>query len=75
MEQFDLQVMLPDGTFADYIVKTERDSEQYQVFNGETPVATFSAGDNGEWTVSENSGNIDADLESRIKEQLKGFRT
>lgn len=75
MDQFDMQVMLPDGSFADYIVKTERDSDEYQVFKDDSLFAVFKTNENGEWTVSDNPGKMDSDLESRIKEQLKGFRT
>lgn len=75
MDQFDMQLMLPDGSFADYTVKAERNSDEYQVFKDDNLLATFIAKENGEWDISDNPGNIDSDLESRMKEQLKGFRT
>ena len=67
--------MLPDGSFADYIVKNERDTDDYQVFQGETALVTFAAGKNGEWSVVDNPGNIDGDLQARLREQLKGLRS
>ncbi|PWG79076.1 hypothetical protein [Pararcticibacter amylolyticus] len=73
-EQFDIQVMLADGTFADYIVKTERDSDVYQVFSNSEHLASFRASE-GEWILEDNTGNLETDLQSRLKEQLKGLRT
>ncbi len=70
-----MQVMLQDGSFADYIVKTERDSDIYQIFKGESLLATFKTSGNGDWSVTDNPGKVNSDLESRIKEQLKGLRT
>lgn len=74
MEQFDLQVMLGDGSFADYQVKTERDSGIFQIYEKDQQIAEFTAGDDGSWTASGNTG-LDEDLQDRIIEQLKGFRT
>lgn len=75
MDQFDMQLMLPDGSFADYTVKAERNSDEYKVFKDDNLLVAFIARENGEWDISDNPGNIDSDLESRMKEQLKGFRT
>ncbi|WP_407430204.1 hypothetical protein [Arcticibacter sp.] len=73
MEQFDMQLMLKDGTFADYQVKTEKDSKLYEVYSGESLVASFKDDGQGSFTLNDNSGNIDEDLQSRMIEQLKGF--
>lgn len=73
MEQFDMQLMLKDGAFADYQVKTEKNSKLYEVYSGESLVASFADDNQGSFTLSENPGNIDEDLQSRMIEQLKGF--
>ncbi|PRY55116.1 hypothetical protein B0I27_10181 [Arcticibacter pallidicorallinus] len=73
MEQFDMQLMLKDGAFADYQVKTEKNSKRYEVYSGESLVASFEDDSQGSFTLSDNPGNIDEDLQSRMIEQLKGF--
>lgn len=73
MEQFDMQLMLKDGAFADYQVKTEKNSKLYEVYNGESLIASFEDDNQGSFALSDNPGNIDEDLQSRIIEQLKGF--
>lgn len=75
MEQIDLQVMLKDGSFNDYVVKTERDSKRFLVYQGEQHVITIEAKEDGSMTSVDNPANIDEDLETRIKEQLKGLQT
>ena len=73
MEQFNMQVMLKDGTFADYNVKTDRDAQFYEVYDKDTLIATFKDDKNGSFAVDTNTTHIDEDLQSRIAEQLKGF--
>jgi len=73
MEQFDMQLMLKDGAFADYQVKTEKNSKLYEVYSGDSLVASFEDDNQGSFTLSDNPGNIDEDLQSRMIEQLKGF--
>jgi len=73
MEQFDMQLMLKDGAFADYQVKTEKNSKLYEVYSGESLIASFEDDNQGSFALSDNPGNIDEDLQSRIIEQLKGF--
>lgn len=73
MEQFNMQVMLKDGTFADYNVKTDRDAEFYEVYDKETLIATFKDDKKGSFAIDTNTTNIDEDLQARIVEQLKGF--
>ena len=73
MEQYDMQLMLKDGAFADYQVKTEKNSKLYEVYNGESLIASFEDDNQGSFALSDNPGNIDEDLQSRIIEQLKGF--
>lgn len=75
MEQFDLQVMLKDGSFADFLVQTERDSGVYEVFRNEERMGVFTADDDGSFSISDRQGGPNEDLESRIIEQLKGYRT
>lgn len=73
MEQFDMQLMLKDGAFADYQVKTEKNTKIYDVYSGDTLVASFEDDSQGSFTISDNPGNIDEDLQGRMIEQLKGF--
>lgn len=73
MEQFDMQLMLKDGAFADYQVKTEKNTKIYEVYSGESLVASFEDDNQGSFTLSDNPGNIDEDLQGRMIEQLKGF--
>ncbi|EOR96515.1 hypothetical protein ADIARSV_0299 [Arcticibacter svalbardensis MN12-7] len=73
MEQFNMQVMLKDGTFADYDVKTDRKAQYYEVYDKETLIATFKDDKNGSFAIDTNTTNIEEDLQSRIAEQLKGF--
>lgn len=73
MEQFDMQLMLKDGAFADYQVKTEKNTKVYEVYDGDTLVASFEDDSQGSFTISDNPGNIDEDLQGRMIEQLKGF--
>lgn len=74
MEKFDLQVMLSDGSFADYKVQTERESKTYEILQGDKAVASFKASANGGWEMIDNPANIDEDLQQRIEAQLNGFR-
>lgn len=73
MEQFDMQVMLKDGAFADFQVKTDREAKFYEVYKKDTLLATFKDDENGSFVLEHNQGDIDDDLQSRIIEQLKGF--
>lgn len=73
MEQFDMQLMLKDGAFADYQVKTEKNSKLYEVYSAESLVASFEDDNQGSFRLSDNPGKIDEDLQSRMIEQLKGF--
>ena len=75
MEQYDLQVLLSDGSFADYEVRTERDTKIYEISEKGEPVATFIATKDGGWSLENNPGNIDSDLQHRIALQLNGYRT
>jgi hypothetical protein len=74
MEEFDLQLMLADGSFADYKVRTERDAKTYEIVQDGTPVALYSATSDGGWALEQNPGKIDEDLQKRITLQLNGFR-
>lgn len=73
MEQFDMQVMLKDGTFADFQVKTDREAKFYEVYKKDDLLATFKDDESGSFVVDQNQGHIDDDLQARIIEQLKGF--
>jgi hypothetical protein len=75
MEKFDLQIMLHDGSFADYKVQTERGAKTFEILKDEQNIASFEANVDGEWTLIDNPGNIDEDLQQRISKQLNGFRT
>lgn len=74
MEKFDLQVMLSDGSFADYKVQTERDAKTFEILQDNQAVASFKAAANGGWEMIDNPANIDEDLQQRIETQLNGFR-
>lgn len=74
MEKFDLQVMLSDGSFADYIVHTEREAKTFKVLQNEELIASFKALPNGSWELVNNPAEIDDDLQHRIEAQLNGFR-
>lgn len=73
MEQFDMQLMLKDGTFADYQVKTDKDSKRFEVYSGESLLASFKDDGQGSFSLGDNPGSIDEDLQRRMIEQLKGF--
>lgn len=75
MEKFDIQVMLQDGTFADYEVHNERDGKIYEVITAGKLAGVFEAGDDGSWSLVSNNGNISDDLQQRIINQLNGFRS
>lgn len=74
MEQFDLQVMLSDGSFADYIVHTEREAKTFDVLQNGELIVSFKALANGSWELADNPAKIDKDLQHRIETQLNGFR-
>jgi hypothetical protein len=74
MERYNLQVMLGDGSFADYEVATERTGRTYDILKQGTVVATFSATEDGGWNLESNPGNIDEDLQQRLTNQLNGYR-
>jgi len=73
MEQFDMQLMLKDGAFADYQVKTDKDSGVFDVYSGDSLIASFKDDGQGSFSLSDNPGNADDDLQRRMIEQLKGF--
>ena len=72
MESFDIQVLLKDGSFADYEVKY--DKQKYEVSQNEKSLISFIADEDGTWSVGDNKGDIDEDLQERIINQLKGFK-
>ena len=72
METFDIQVLLKDGTFADYEVKY--DKQKYEVRQNEKALITFQANEDGTWSSYDNAGDIDDDLKERIINQLNGFK-
>lgn len=74
MENLNLQVMLQDGSFADFEVQTERDSKIYTILEKGEALASFKAIENGEWALESNPGQIDGDLQDRITKQLNGYR-
>jgi hypothetical protein len=74
MEKYSLQVMLGDGSFADYEVATERNGRTYEIQQKGEPIATFKAMEDGGWALENNPGNIDEDLQQRLSKQLDGYR-
>ncbi len=74
MEKFDLQVLLHDGSFVDYEVKTDRDSDIYEVLEDGKLIASFKATKDGGWKIENNEAQIDEDLQHRITLQLNGYR-
>ena len=74
MERFDLQVLLSDGSFADYEVQTERHSDIFEVFKDDNVLASFKATKDGGWELEDNPAKIDKDLEHRITLQLNSYR-
>jgi hypothetical protein len=72
METFDIQVLLKDGSFADYEVRN--DDQKYQILQNEKPLISFKADEDGTWSPYDNVGNIDEDLQERIINQLNGFK-
>ena len=74
MDKFDIQVLLKDGSFADYQVENERGENTYQVLHQGNKIASFSATEDGSWQIADNEANIDADLQQRIINQLNGFK-
>ena len=74
MEKYDLQVMLGDGSFADYEVQTEREAKTFEILNKGELIAAFSATEDGGWSLENNPGKIDDDLQQRITQQLNGYR-
>lgn len=73
MESFDIQVLLKDGSFADYQVLT--DGDKYQILDAGKLQGIFRTDRNGTWSMENNSGDIDSDLQGRIINQLKGFES
>lgn len=74
MEKYNLQVMLADGSFADYELQTERDSKVFEILKDGEAYASFTATEDGSWNLEKNPGNIDEDLQQRITLQLNGYR-
>jgi len=74
MDKFDIQVLLKDGTFADYQVENERNQNTYLVLHEGKKIASFSATEDGSWQIANNEANIDADMQQRIINQLNGFK-
>ena len=74
MDSYNLQVMLKDGSIADYLVQEYPKENKYEVLKDKNPVAVFKSEANGGWLLAENPGNIDAELEERIASQLNGYR-
>jgi hypothetical protein len=74
MDKFDIQVLLKDGSFADYQVQNERSESLYKLYKANEHIASFVADNDGGWSVSENPGDITEELQERIKNQLNGFR-
>ena len=74
MEIFDIQVLLKDGSLADYQVQNERDSDIFKVYKHDEPVAIYKSKKDGTWQLTENDAQIDEDLQQRIINQLNGLR-
>ncbi len=74
MEKYDLQVLLSDGSFADFEVQTEREAKTYDILKKGELIASFKPTKDGGWELETNPGNIDQDLEHRITQQLNGYR-
>jgi len=74
MELFDIQVLLQDGSFEDYQVENERENKIYRVLKDTIFLISFTADEDGGWSLAENPGNISEDLQQRILNQLNGFR-
>lgn len=74
MDRFDIQVLLKDGSFADYQVENERSENIYKLYQQDEFLASFVADKDGGWTVTDNSKDIPEELQERIKNQLNGFR-
>ena len=74
MERFDMQVMLKDGSFADYEVMNDNEKPEYEIWQKDNRLATFTAQSDGNWVLTDNPGDLDADLQQRIINQLNGYR-
>lgn len=74
MENFDVQVMLKDGSFADFVVQTERGSKLYTILKDGKEQVSFKAIENGLWELEDNPAQVDEDLQKRITKQLDGYR-
>ncbi|MBC8053369.1 MAG: hypothetical protein H7Y13_09920 [Sphingobacteriaceae bacterium] len=74
MEKYNLQVMLSDGSFADYEVQTEREAKTFDILKKGEIIASFSATTDGGWLLENNPGKVDDDLQQRITRQLNGYR-
>ena len=73
MDSFEIQVMLKDGSFIDYEVKSES-NDDYEILKEGQHLVSFKANQDGTWTAIDNTENIDEELKERITNQLNGFR-
>jgi hypothetical protein len=73
MDTFDIQVMLKDGSFIDYEVRS-KSNEDYDIFKDGNHLITFKANEDGTWIALDNRENINEELQERITNQLNGFR-
>ncbi len=73
MDSFNIVVMLKDGSFVDYDVKSQS-NDDYEIIKKGNHLISFKANSNGTWTAYGNSGGIDEELQERITNQLNGFR-
>lgn len=71
MENFEIQVLLKDGSFADYDVQFS--DNEYMVLERGKRLITFNADNSSSWNVVSNEGALDPDLQERIINQLKGL--
>ena len=74
METFNLQVMQKDGSITDYMIQEYLSENKYEILHKDTLIAVFQSEPSGEWTLIDNPGNIEPELEERITGQLNGYR-
>ena len=74
MDSYNLQVMQKDGSIVDYLVQEYVKENKFEILEKSSLIAVFKSETDGSWTITDNPGNIDSELEERIAGQLNGYR-
>ncbi len=74
MDSYNLEVMQKDGSIVDYFVQEYVEEKKFEILAKDKLIAVFKSELDGNWTLIDNPGNVDNDLEERITGQLNGYR-